>query len=225
MRNARACGQSLRSDDCGDEVPVGCIAAIRLVVTRCDGSEFLDLREVGCWQTNSNQSQFARERRSSGRTDLTPLVESGVPVELEVFPVGEAAFLIKVVMDGRVNSGEFLQRSHSTKPEHRAFPPSEWLVGILDAIVEPATRCLFMISCMPSSAGPRHMRRKPIGDDLIGLTIPAHQFSEEFQCDLLIPALGDDRLQHLSFVIYRAPKVMPLAIDLHEDLVDMPAPG
>ena len=36
------------------------------------------------------------------------------------------AFLIEMVVDGRVNGGEFLQTSHPSKPLHRSFPSSEW---------------------------------------------------------------------------------------------------
>ena len=40
-------------------------------------------------------------------------------------------------------------------------------------------------------------------------------------CDL---AFRDEGLEHLALVIDGAPEVMTFAIDLHEDLVDMPSP-
>jgi len=56
-------------------------------------------------QTNANQSQFARERRISGRAELTPLGKGSGAVELDDVPAGEAAFLIEGVADGGVDGG------------------------------------------------------------------------------------------------------------------------
>jgi hypothetical protein len=38
------------------------------------------------------------------------------------------AFLIEMVLDRGVNGGEFLQRLHASKPEHRTLSSPEWLV-------------------------------------------------------------------------------------------------
>ncbi len=65
---------------------------------------------------------------------------------------------------------------------------------------------------------------KAICDDLFGTAVPLHQFSEEFQCCGFVSAFRDDCFQHLSFVIDGAPKIMPLAIHLHENLVHVPLP-
>jgi hypothetical protein len=69
------------------------------------------------------------------------------------------------------------------------------------------------------------VRGEPIRDQHLWLPISPHQFPEHFQCSTLVPALGDDALKHLAFVINRTPKVMPLTVDFHEDLVDMPLPS
>jgi hypothetical protein len=61
-------------------------------------------------------------------------------------------------------------------------------------------------------------------DDDMRLAVPLRQFPEEFQSCFVIPALGDKGFQHLAFVIYRAPKVMCLSIDLHENLFQVPLP-
>ena len=47
---------------------------------------------------------------------------------------------------------------------------------------------------------------------------------EEFQCSLTIPAPGNVTFQHFAFVVHGAPQVVPLTVDLHEDLVQMPPP-
>ena len=52
----------------------------------------------------------------------------------------------------------------------------------------------------------------------------SHRFLEEFQCSFLVSGLGDKAFQDLTFVIDGAPKVVPLAVDLHENLVEMPLP-
>jgi hypothetical protein len=39
----------------------------------------------------------------------------------------------------------------------------------------------------------------------------------------LIPAFRDDAFEHLSFVVNSAPEIVVHAVDLHENLVEMPA--
>jgi len=51
-----------------------------------------------------------------------------------------------------------------------------------------------------------------------------HCFSKEIQCRFAIPALGDITFKHLTFVIYSAPQVVRFAVDLHENLVQVPLP-
>jgi hypothetical protein len=52
----------------------------------------------------------------------------------------------------------------------------------------------------------------------------SHQFLEEFQCGNPIALLGDIAFQNFAFVIDCSPKVVRLAVYLHEDLVQMPFP-
>jgi hypothetical protein len=54
--------------------------------------------------------------------ETTPLGESGGAVLLENVSAGEAAFLVEMVEDGRVDGGEFLQTSHAPKSLHRPLP-------------------------------------------------------------------------------------------------------
>jgi len=177
---------------------------------------------TGCWQTNANQSQFARNRRNLGGTDLPPFLESGGSLELENVPAGGAAFLIEVGVDGRMDGGEELQTSHPAEPEHRALPSSQWLVRVLDAIVQTAP-CRVQI-CPTELTQCRAVRWEPIGDDLMRPAVTPHQFPEEFQCRLLVPSLGGDGFENFSFVIDGPPEIMPLTVDFHEHLVDVPPP-
>ena len=51
-----------------------------------------------------------------------------------------------------------------------------------------------------------------------------HRFLQKDKCSLLIPGFGDVAFQHLTFMIDGAPEVMLYAIDLHEDLIQVPLP-
>ena len=52
----------------------------------------------------------------------------------------------------------------------------------------------------------------------------AHCFLEKFQCGFLVSGLGHKAFQDLTFVIDGAPEVVPLAVDLHKNLVKVPLP-
>ena len=52
----------------------------------------------------------------------------------------------------------------------------------------------------------------------------SHSFPEDFQCSFPIAGLGDKAFQHLALMIDSAPKIVPLAVDLYEHLVEVPAP-
>jgi hypothetical protein len=93
---------------------------------------------MGAVRLNKKVSESALPRHGSGRAKLTPFIESGGAAFLECWPGSEVAFLVEVVVDRAVNRGEFLQTSHAPEPEHRPFSSSEWLVRILDAVVQPA---------------------------------------------------------------------------------------
>lgn len=54
--------------------------------------------------------------------------------------------------------------------------------------------------------------------------MPLQRFLQELQCSSYVPFLGDVGFRDLGFVIDGAPHVLGLAINLHKDLVEMPAP-
>lgn len=122
-----------------------------------------------------------------------------------------------------VHGGELLERSHSPEAEHHTFSPSIWKVRVLGSVVESAAGFL-PISC-PDRPQRCTVGPKSICDDDLGLPVLSHCFLEEFQCGFLVTRLGDKASQHLSFVIDGSPKVMPLTVDLHENLVEMPLPA
>jgi hypothetical protein len=55
--------------------------------------------------------------------------------------------------------------------------------------------------------------------------VALHGFLEELQGASRVPRFADEELQHLALVIDGPPKIMELAVDLHENLVNLPAPA
>lgn len=127
-----------------------------------------------------------------------------------------------MVVDGRVDGGELLQTLHVPETLHRAFSSSERQVRVLDAVVEPPTRPLFFGRAKLSESGP--VRCEATRGDGFRLTMSLHQFLEEFQRCSFVSAFGNNGFQHLAFMIHSPPKVMPLAIHLHENFVYAPLP-
>lgn len=79
-------------------------------------------------QINANRFQSPGEDGFSGRAELAPLGESGGAVLLEIAAGVEMAFLVEVVMDGRVDGCEFLQTFHLPETKHGSFSSPERLV-------------------------------------------------------------------------------------------------
>ncbi len=137
-------------------------------------------------------------------------------------PAGETAFLVEMVEDGGMDGGEFLQVSHPPEAGHGAFSSSEGQVGIIGTIVQPAPGLLPIgVSDLLHGGA---VGAQLVGDDLFRTTVTFHQFPEEFQCRLAIAALGDQGFEDLALVIDGSPHVIRLAVDLHEDLVEVPLP-
>jgi len=63
-----------------------------------------------------------------------------------------------------------------------------------------------------------------IGHKNLRLPVSLHGIPDEFQCCFAISALCDIAFQHFSFVIHGTPQVMRLAVDLHENLIQVPLP-
>ena len=60
-------------------------------------------------------------------------------------------------------------------------------------------------------------------DDLRS-AVSFHGFLQKRKCGLLITGFGDVAFQHFAFMVDGAPEVMLDAIDLHENLVEVPLP-
>ena len=93
---------------------------------------------------------------------------------------------------------------------------------VLHTVVEPPARLLLVGRTQLSKCC--FVRCKTIGNDLFNLTVALHQFPEEIQSGALVSSLCDNNLQNLAFMIHGPPEAVSLAIDLHEDLVDVPLP-
>src|SRR5271155_2325527 len=70
----------------------------------------------------------------------------------------------------------------------------------------------------------RGIRAKPVGDDAPRPTIFLHDALEKLQRRSLVPPRGDHRFQNLAFMIDSPPEIAELAVDFHEDLIQMPPP-
>ena len=82
---------------------------------------------VGCCQSNANQSPKHPKSRCSGRK-LTPLSQGGRAVLLEDISAVEVAVLIEVVVYRGVNGSKLLQGLDVPEPSHRALSSSERLM-------------------------------------------------------------------------------------------------
>ncbi len=130
--------------------------------------------------------------------------------------------MIEVVVDGGVDGGELLKTSHEPEPLHGPFSSSKRKMRVLNPVVEPPARRLFFGGAKLSKSG--SIGGEAIGDDLFRLSMALHEFPEEFQRGPLVSSFCDHRLQDFSFVVHGPPEVVPLAVDLHEELVDVPFP-
>ena len=92
---------------------------------------------------------------------------------------------------------------------------------ILRPIVETATNLVPI--CGADLFHRRGIRAKPVSDDFPRTAIFLQDALEKFQRRSLVPFSGDDRVQHLAFMVDGAPEIKELAIDLHNHLVQMPA--
>ena len=129
---------------------------------------------------------------------------------------------IEMIVHGRMYRNEFLQTLHLPEFQHRAFLSSEWEVRIFGAIVDPPPGFLpaFVADYLHRSA----IRSELVRYYDLRIAISLHGFSQEFQGSSLVASLGNETFQNFAFVIDGAPKVVQLAIDLHEHLIQMPLP-
>jgi hypothetical protein len=65
---------------------------------------------------------------------------------------------------------------------------------------------------------------QPVPDDDLWRTMRAHCFFLEFQRGLLISGVCDKAFQNLTLVIDGPTQLVPLAVDLHEHLTQVPQP-
>ena len=121
-----------------------------------------------------------------------------------------------------MNGGEFLQTSHLPETEHGPLSSSKRQVRVLGAIVEPTEG--FLSTGIANDLHGGAIGPQFVGHDNLRLAVTLHGIPEEFQRCFAIPALCDIAFQHLTFVIHGAPKIVRLAVDLHENLVQVPLP-
>lgn len=91
-----------------------------------------------CCQTKANAYRFSSDDGQLGGRKATPTGESNGSVCFEILLAANNAFVIEVIVDGRVrNDPAILQGPHPTKPEHRPLSSSKELVRIICPRVHP----------------------------------------------------------------------------------------
>ena len=83
-----------------------------------------------------------------------------------------------MVVDGGMDGDEFLQTSHAFETLHCVFASSKREVRVLDTVVESPARPLFFKRDHFSERS--LLGSEAICEDLLGATVPLHQFLEEF---------------------------------------------
>jgi hypothetical protein len=89
------------------------------------------------------------------------------------------SFLVKVVVNGAVDSGKFLQTSHPAKAKHRPLPSSEWLMRVLGAVVDPSADLALVDA--PELLQSRAIGWQSIRHDRFGPAMHAQRFPEEIR--------------------------------------------
>jgi hypothetical protein len=95
-------------------------------------------------------------------------------------------------------------------------------VWILGSIVEPAPS--FLSISVADLLHRRAVGTELVGDENICATMAFHDFLQEFEGYLAITARCNEAFQDVPFVIHWPPKIVRLAVNLHEHLVQVPLP-
>jgi hypothetical protein len=117
---------------------------------------------------------------------------------------------------------EFLKSSCLPKPLHCSFASPERLEGVFRPIVQP-TACL-----LARSVADRSQRcpigAKFVGDDGFRSAVSFHRFAQKLHGCLAIAALVNIGFEDFAFMVDGASKIVDLAVDADEHLIQMPAP-
>src|SRR5271157_2561340 len=179
----------------------------------------------GVVRATAEQRQFVcslpRPKRLSGH-ERAPLAERGRASLFVDFAGDEMTFLIEVVVDMSMNCAEFLERLGASEPLHGSLSSSKRLMRVFHPIVEATTNLVAIdVADLAHRSG---IGGKPVGDDAPRPAIFHHDPLQKLQRRGLVPLRGDHCFQNLAFVIDSPPEIAELAVDLHKDLIQMPAP-
>ena len=178
-------------------------------------------RAVWCCQTKPDGSRKTFFAPSSGR-ELAPFSQGGDAVLLEVVAATKVAFEVDVIVDGGLDGGELLETLHRPESVHGFLSSPSWLMRVFSPVVAPPPRLL--TAGTPELTERGLVAAQLVGHDHVRAPIPLHCLAQKLQCCFAIPALRDIRLKDFALVIDGAPKIMKLAVDANEHLVQMPDP-
>src|SRR5208337_465057 len=129
---------------------------------------------------------------------------------------------IMVYFSAPIDRAEFLQCLRVSEPLHGSLSSSKRLMRVFRPIVEATTNLVaFDVANLAHRGG---IGGKPVGDAAPRPAIFLHDPLQKLQRRGLVPLRGDHCFQYLAFVIDSPPEIAELAVDLHKDLIQMPAP-
>ena len=93
---------------------------------------------------------------------------------------------------------------------------------VLSAIVLPVTG--FLLVAVSDFTRRRAIRSQSIRLNFMSRAMQLQRFLEELQCGFPVARLRHEALGHCALVVDGSPQIMLLAVDLHENLVEVPPP-
>ena len=130
------------------------------------------------------------------------------------------SFLIKMVVNRRVDRGKFLKRLYAPELCHCPLSPPKRLMRVFGSIVQPVTG---LLACL----NPEILHRQPVGTEPVRhnrlwAAVSPYCFAQEPQGGFAISSLCKKRFEDFSLVINSAPEIVDVAIDPNENLIQMP---
>ena len=134
----------------------------------------------------------------------------------------EVTLDVEGIVDGRVGGNEPLGLPLGLEPLHFPLSSSDGQVGIFNPVVVAQSAGLVEMLAT-QDLHRRTVRSQSIGHDLLGHEASVlEQFPEQFQRGGLVPALLDEHVENLTFLVDSPPHEHPLAVDPDHHLVEMP---
>jgi len=134
--------------------------------------------------------------------------------------IDEVAFRIEMVVHAGVDGGEFLQRLHLSKSQHRPPSSPEWPVAVFHPVVQPPAHFATIWSTQFPHG--RRIGSQPARYHCLRLAWRLSTFFMNRKAADLSRLFRDIRLQQRALVINGAPEIVHLPVDFDVHLVEVP---